>query len=53
MASLIAHPIETLLGRLRNGEITFSEMLAEAILLAMDRLELATEALAGTARSTI
>lgn len=46
MGVMIAHPIETLLGRLRNGEIGFSELLAEAILLAMDRLELAAEALA-------
>ncbi len=42
----IAHPIETLLSRLRGGEIAFSELLAEVILLAMDRLELAVEALA-------
>lgn len=42
---IIAHPIETMLGRLRNGEIAFSELLAEAIMLAMDRLELAVEAL--------
>lgn len=48
MAEMIAHPIETLLGRLRNGEIVFSETLAEAILLAIDRLELATEALVGS-----
>ncbi|MDR2788945.1 MAG: HD domain-containing protein [Candidatus Accumulibacter sp.] len=39
----IAHPIETVLARLRNGEIVFSEILAEAILLAIDRLELAVE----------
>lgn len=45
MGVMIAHPIETLLGRLRNGEIGFSELLAEAVLLAMDRLELAAEAL--------
>ena len=44
---MIAHPIETLLGRVRNGEIGFSGLTAEAMLLAMDRLELATEALAG------
>lgn len=46
MGVLIAHPIESLLGRLRNGEIGFSEVLAEAVLLAMDRLELATRAVA-------
>lgn len=44
---LIAHPIETLLARLRGGEVAFSELLAEVILLAMDRLELAVEALTG------
>ncbi|OIR01677.1 cyclic di-GMP phosphodiesterase response regulator RpfG [mine drainage metagenome] len=43
----IAHPIETLLARLRAGELGFSELLAEVILLAMDRLELAMEALTG------
>ena len=42
---LIAHPIETLLDRLRSNELRFSELLAEVILLAMDRLELAIEAL--------
>ncbi|MDD5174978.1 MAG: HD domain-containing protein [Sterolibacterium sp.] len=42
---MIAHPLETLLTRLRNGEIGFSELLAEIVLLAMDRLELAVEAL--------
>lgn len=42
---LVAHPIETLLARLRSGEVTFSDLLAEVILLAMDRLELAVEAL--------
>lgn len=43
---LVAHPIETLLARLRSGDIVFSDLLAEVILLAMDRLELAVEALA-------
>ncbi|HEX8987857.1 MAG TPA: HD domain-containing phosphohydrolase [Rhodocyclaceae bacterium] len=43
---LVAHPIETLLARMRGGEIAFSDLLAEVILLAMDRLELAVEALA-------
>ena len=36
-------PIETLLSRVRDGEITFSDLLAEAVLLAIDRLELAME----------
>ena len=41
----IAHPIEGLLSRLRAGEVVFSDLTAEAILLATDRLELATDAL--------
>lgn len=41
----IAHPIESLLVRLREGKLTFSPLLAEAILLALDRLELAVEGL--------
>lgn len=45
MGSIIAHPIETLLGRLREGELQFSDFLGEAILLTVDRLELAMEAL--------
>lgn len=45
MGVLVAHPIETLLTRLRGGEIPFSDLLAEVILLAMDRLELAVESL--------
>lgn len=44
---LITHPIETLLDRLRSSEIRFSELMAEVVLLAMDRLELAVEALSG------
>jgi len=46
MGVLVAHPIETLLARLRNGDVAFSDMLAEMILLALDRLEMATEAVA-------
>jgi len=46
MGVLIAHPIETVLARVRNGELDFSDMLAELILLALDRLEMATEAVA-------
>ncbi|MCX8018324.1 MAG: Hpt domain-containing protein, partial [Rhodocyclaceae bacterium] len=42
---MICHPIESLLARCREGEIQFSDLLAEATLLALDRLELATEAL--------
>lgn len=43
---LVAHPLETLLARLRNDEIGFTDLLAEVTLLALDRLELAVEALA-------
>jgi len=42
---VIAHPIETMMSRFREGEIPFSDLLAEMILLAIDRLELATDAL--------
>jgi response regulator RpfG family c-di-GMP phosphodiesterase len=41
----IAHPIEAMMGRFREGEIAFSDLLAELILLAVDRLELAANAL--------
>lgn len=41
----LAHPIESLLARLREGSIPFSEALAEVILLALDRLELAVDAI--------
>lgn len=44
MGVLIVHPVETVLARLRNGDIGFSDVLAEAILLAVDRLEQATQA---------
>lgn len=42
---MIAHPIESVLARLRAGELSFTELLAEVVLLALDRLELAVEAL--------
>jgi len=45
MGVIIAHPIENLLGRLREGKLEFSELLGEVILVAVDRLELAAEAL--------
>lgn len=45
LAVAIAHPIETVLARFRAGEILFTELVAEAILLAIDRLELAAEGL--------
>lgn len=43
---MIAHPIETLLARLRSEELAFSDLFAELLLLALDRLELAVESLA-------
>ena len=46
LAVAIAHPIETVLARFRSGEIQFTDFVAEAILLAIDRLELAAEGLA-------
>ncbi|MDP4029757.1 MAG: HD domain-containing phosphohydrolase [Gallionella sp.] len=45
VAALIAHPIESLLTRLRSGEVRYTPLLGEVVLLALDRLELATEAL--------
>ena len=45
LAVAIVHPIETVLARFRNDEVAFSDILAEAVLLAIDRLELAAEAL--------
>lgn len=44
-ATQIAHPIESLLTRLRAKELRYTRLLGEVILLAVDRLELATEAL--------
>ena len=41
----LTHPIEALLARLREGQLVFSPLLAEAVLLALDRLELAVETL--------
>lgn len=45
VAGMIAHPIESLLTRLRSGEVRYTPLLGEVILLAVDRLELAIEAL--------
>lgn len=41
----IAHPVETMLARVREGRLAFTPLLAETILLATDRLEMATEAI--------
>ena len=46
LAVAIVHPIETVLARFRNGELQFTELVSEAVLLGVDRLELAAEALA-------
>lgn len=45
LAVAMAHPIESLMARFRSAEIPFSDLLAELILLTIDRLELATDAL--------
>lgn len=53
LAVTIVHPIETVLARVRSDALAFTEALAEVILLAIDRLEIAVarlssgEALAG------
>jgi HD-GYP domain-containing protein (c-di-GMP phosphodiesterase class II) len=40
----VAHQLETLLMRVREGRLRFTAMLAEAMLLALDRLERAAQA---------
>ncbi|WP_153133478.1 HD domain-containing phosphohydrolase [Dechloromonas hortensis] len=45
LGAAVAHPIESMMSRFREGEIPFSDLLAELILLTIDRLELATDAL--------
>lgn len=45
LAVAICHPIESLLARVRSREIGFTESVAEVVLLALDRLELAVEGL--------
>lgn len=45
LGTAIAHPIESMMSRFREGEIPFSDLFAELILLTIDRLELATDAL--------
>lgn len=47
LGGMIAHPIEVLLTRVRSAELAFSDLFAELVLLALDRLELAVEALSG------
>jgi HD-GYP domain-containing protein (c-di-GMP phosphodiesterase class II) len=42
----ISHPLESLLSRCRDGEVAFSDLLADVMLLTLDRLELLVEAIA-------
>ncbi len=44
-AAIIAHPIESLLTRIRTGKIPYNQLIGEVILLGVDRLELAIKAL--------
>lgn len=44
-AVALVHPIESVLARVRGGELGFTPRVADTVLLALDRLELATEAL--------
>lgn len=54
LAVAIVHPIETLLARVRNSNLLFSEAIAETILLTIDRLELAMARIAsGEALDTL
>lgn len=45
LGSAIAHPLESIMSRMREGELILSDLLAELLLLAIDRLELATDSL--------
>lgn len=47
VGGLIVRPVDTLLARLATGEFPCSELLGEVLLLALDRMELATETLLG------
>ncbi len=44
-AALIAHPLESILTRMRAREVRYTQLLGEVILLGVDRLELAIKAL--------
>lgn len=41
----LSHPLESLLSRCRDGTVPFSDLLAEVMLLTLDRLELTIEAM--------
>ncbi len=45
IAGLIAHPVESLMTRLRSEEVCYTPLLGEVVMLAVDRLELVTGAL--------
>jgi response regulator RpfG family c-di-GMP phosphodiesterase len=45
MAALIAHPLESIMTRMRTREVRYTQLLGEVILLGIDRLELAVKAL--------
>ena len=45
VAVAIVHPMESVLVRVRNGDLPFTDAIAEAVLLTVDRLELAVERL--------
>jgi chemotaxis protein histidine kinase CheA len=45
VAVAIVHPMESVLVRVRNGDLPFTNAIADAILLTIDRLELAVERL--------
>jgi chemotaxis protein histidine kinase CheA len=47
VAVAIVHPMETVLVRVRNGDLPFTNAIAEVILLTIDRLELAMAAVLG------
>jgi len=47
LAGLIAHPLESILARVRSGEVQFSKTLAEVILLSLVRMETAVKAMIG------
>ena len=45
-ALALVHPMESVLARVREGELTFNDSLADALLLTIDRLDLAVNRLA-------
>ena len=43
LAVSIVHPLETVLDRVRSSDLPFTDSIAQAILLTIDRLDLAME----------